>query len=207
MTIATNIPCRLTRQEREIILKRKRSPKRPRPFSALQDEYAFSLVELLVVLAIIVVLMSLLLPATLKFRQVNKEKQATLEAQLICKAVIAYKQTYGKWPGQTQGGEDTTHAESAQIIGALTTNTSLNPREIVFIEIPTESLLNGSFVDPWGRSYVIVMDETNDGTVRVDLNLLFSAGGATNVPGETAVVISGGADPSNPKERIYSWSR
>jgi prepilin-type N-terminal cleavage/methylation domain-containing protein len=166
----------------------------------------FTLLELLAVIAIIFILLSILLPAGLALRDRSRIKHAAAEAQLIVKGIKAYRSVYGKWPGQTQDVADVTYANCAPVMGALTINETLNPRHMNFIDLPTEGPIAGGYADPWGASYILAMDENEDGSVSVSISgSPFSF--ATNIPNETVVVISGGPDPADATKRIYSWTR
>ena len=160
---------------------------------------AFSLMELLLVVAILFILLSLLLPAGIALRERSKIKRAAAEAQLIVKGVQAYRSVYGKWPCQAQGAQDMTYGTNSTVMQALATN----PRGITFIQAPVNPNTD-EFTDPWDRSYIIAMDCNEDGNV----NLVLSAPISTNVTirNETAAVMSLGPDPINPSKRVCSWA-
>ena len=67
---------------------------------------AFTLLELLVVIAIIGILAALLMPAAAALRDSARRKQAKAEAMSVVKAAKQYRQTYGRYPAQTQGDDD-----------------------------------------------------------------------------------------------------
>lgn len=133
---------------------------------------AFTLMELLIVIAIIGILMSLLFPAANSAIDAAKKAQAKNDAVQIATAVIAYETEYGKLPdGPTETGADI----NSTLLGALTgLNTNNNPRKIVFLEVNlakknksgVDSLTAPTkFVDPWSNSFKIVTDANYDHTI------------------------------------------
>jgi len=137
---------------------------------------AFTLIELLIVIAIIGILMSLLFPAASSAIDAARKAQAKNDVTQIAAAVVAYEAEYGKLPG-TGTSDQTTDVNSALVntLVGQSGNTN-NPRQIVFLEIQAakkgKSGTNGSgnFVDPWGGSYKIVMDLGYDNSVTAGTN-------------------------------------
>lgn len=139
---------------------------------------AFTLIELLTVIAIIGILAGLLLPALGKARQKAKIAKAQTEVSSLEAAWKAYFTEYGKWPcSATQcppGGQPATEGTSqgvqafSEIVALLggyagTVNSYQpardNPRLIRFLEIPQKSISStGAFVDPWGNPYKMLFD-------------------------------------------------
>ncbi len=116
---------------------------------------AFTLIELLTVIAIIAVLMGLLFPAVLSVKESARKTQAKNDAAQIVTAVKAYNTEYGMYPLQQpqllagQGGYDTVYGDpkakypNDQLFDVLRNVTngankdlvaSMNPKQIVFFE-------------------------------------------------------------------------
>ena len=160
---------------------------------------AFTLIELMVVIAIISILMGLLFPALTVVREQMRRAQARNDLDHIVAAVKHYQTEYGKDPSvaAAAGSGDVLvgDAEAKATIdnGALMDTLraidrgpnerhSQNPRRIVFLEGRTagdalepragfadkpESMKRGSFYDPWGRQYSVVIDTDFDNTIAV----------------------------------------
>ncbi len=131
---------------------------------------AFTLVELLVVISIIIVLMGLLFPAFKGVQDQAKKTQAKNDMSQIVTAVTAFYTEYGKYPLPTnQGGESYTYAgDNDQLFNGLRGNdTGQNPRSIPFVTLPTAKDFSqprgglggdGKFYDPYGMPYNIRID-------------------------------------------------
>jgi prepilin-type N-terminal cleavage/methylation domain-containing protein len=123
---------------------------------------AFTLVELMIVMGVIVIMMAMLFPVVTGSKDKTRKKQAVTEAHNIVLAISAYRSEFGKWPNQSQAGMDKTYfADNYKVIQQLVGN---NARGKVFLAIQasnqTDSITN--MVDPWGVPYVICMDENDD---------------------------------------------
>ena len=163
----------------------------------------FTLIELLVVITIIAILAGLIFPAALKTVQSAARRKAGVQAAKIVHAVKLYQTTYSRWPGQRAQGSDGDIPEDL-ILNDLTNHV----RKIDFLELEEQSVSadTDALVDPWGRDFVIILDEDGDG------DLIFTATdqdtGATlttTVVNQVVGVMSWGRNPGKPKGRIYSW--
>lgn len=142
----------------------------------LRPRSAFTLIELLTVIAIIAVLMGLLFPAIGGVKESARKAQAKNEAIGIVNAVKGYYTEYGKYPllTGTSGGKYTSDNDKLfnvlrAISGLSGEQLALNPRKISFIEVPSAKgtgaaqkagiTTNGVFVDPWGNPYQIWIDD------------------------------------------------
>jgi prepilin-type N-terminal cleavage/methylation domain-containing protein len=165
---------------------------------------AFTLVELLTVIAIIAILMGLLFPAIAAVKENGRKVQAKNDVMQIVAAVKAYNTEYGKYPvvEETKSSENDEEKEAAvgdpaadmqiknnalfntlrAIPEGLNANHKYNPRRVVFFEGKSVSNpvqpragfvekgaddIKGSFYDPWGKQYNVVLDSNYDNQIKV----------------------------------------
>lgn len=170
---------------------------------------AFTLIELLIVIAIIGILMALLFPAVNGAIDAARKAQAKNDVTQIATAVVAYETEYGKLPdiGGEKGNVD------GDLVKTLTAErTNNNPRKIVFIEIGqwkknSKSGTNdsGAFLDAWGNPYKIAIDHDYDNTIS----------GAGKSPGPTVSGLrkkvavwndlTNATDPKSKRRGVGSW--
>jgi prepilin-type N-terminal cleavage/methylation domain-containing protein len=155
---------------------------------------AFTLIELLIVIAIIGILMSLLFPAVNSAIDAARKAQAKNDVVQIATAITAYETEYGRLPLPTKTTVDN---DLVAVLAGLPNNTN-NPRGIVFLEVQAakkgKSGTNTSgFIDPWAisdnvpaRPYKISMDSvysneitagTNNATLRKKVGVWSDVGG------------------------------
>lgn len=134
------------------------------------EKTAFTLMELLIVIAIIGILMSLLFPAANSAIDAAKKAQAKNDVVQIATAVVAYETEYGKLPATNASAQDVSGAW-LQALGGSNAS-SLNPRQIVFIELPNakgnppkKGVSGETWYDPWGATYRIAFDDNYDNTI------------------------------------------
>jgi len=164
---------------------------------------AFTMLELMIVVTIIAILVSLLLPAIAAIRRNAEKNRAAGQALHMVNAIKQYRTAYSFFPGQTQDGVDRVcdnAASHAVLINALTNN----PRKLYFSEV-IECISNSVYTDPWGRPFVIALDENNNGAAAFTATC-GTVSYSTSVLDRVAV-FSWGLNPSNPADRIYSWIR
>ncbi|HET9523954.1 MAG TPA: prepilin-type N-terminal cleavage/methylation domain-containing protein [Terrimicrobiaceae bacterium] len=140
--------------------------------SALKSPRGFTIIELLVVVAIIGVLMSLLFPAVQGALDAAKKAQAKNDVTQIATAIMAFDMEYGRMPSTNSAPEQLTGGLLNALVGS---NDTINPRKIVFIEVLNfkrgkGGILNGIFVDPWAKPYYSAFDIDYDNQVGVSTN-------------------------------------
>lgn len=157
----------------------------------MKSSRAFTLVELLIVIAIVGILMSLLFPAVSSALNSAKKTQAANDCTQIANAVVGFQTEYGYLPSSPSG--DITTNVGGDLLKALMGNTNSalgNPRGVVFIEGSTWKKGRGGvdsgtnyYTDPWATSstdgshaYKIILDGDYNNTIS---NLPFS--GVTGV--------------------------
>jgi prepilin-type N-terminal cleavage/methylation domain-containing protein len=173
---------------------------------------AFTLIELLTVIAIIAILMALLFPAIQSMRDSANKAQAKKDEMNIVAAVKAYNGEYGNFPnvipnpasvvsgdiivGDMVAGNGLSPAPISDNNGlfnilrniadsSVNNNYNGNPKRIVFFEgksvsnpaspkrgfldnpAPNNTAQKGSFYDPWGTQYFIIINSDNDNTIDV----------------------------------------
>ena len=158
---ASNAPCRCLISDKISAAIMNKSPLVP-------ERSAFTLIELLIVIAIIGILMSLLFPAVNSAIDAAKKAQAKNDAVQIATAVIGYETEYGRLPSTNAAAQDVGDNWLAALGGSNVA--SLNPRQIVFIELPNakggkKGVSNGTWYDPWGAKYQIMFDDNYDNTI------------------------------------------
>ncbi len=161
----------------------------------------FSLVELLVVVAIIMVLTGLLAPAIRKMLSQSGRGKAAAQTVAVANAIKSYRNVFGTWPGQTQGANDNVVAASV-ILNALTNNS----RSVSFLEPKDNWIKDGVLIDQWRQPLKIAMDENGDGQVSIAAGA-WAPFPATNVASATVLVLSWGPEPNNPESWVMSWIR
>ena len=178
---------------------RARSPAREARALPRKEE-AFTLLELMVVIVIIVILAGLLFPAAQSILERAKKVQAKNDLIQIVTAVNAFYTEYGRYPitATTDMTYGTYGNPSGTLFNELRAKTiSLNTRQIQFISPPednTQSNPRGKigsdnqFHDPWGNAYVIRIDADYDNQV-------------PNPYGS-----SGGAGPDPVRQGVLAWS-
>ncbi len=158
-----------------------------------------SLIEVLGAVAIIWLCFSFVMPLITSSRRSAERQLAVTEVVSVAQALQEYRNTYGFWPGQTQGVADVVYGvANGPTTEAIWQALLDNPRQLSFLDIDEDALLNGEFYDPWGRPYLLIMDENGDGRVDVKIEGVI----ATSVS-VGAVAMAYGQDTD--AVRIRSW--
>lgn len=166
------------------------------------EKSAFTLIELLIVIAIIGILMSLLFPAVNSAIDAARKAQAKNDVTQIATAVIAYETEYGKLPDASSSTK-----VSGNWLKALsgTDANSLNPRQIVFLELQAAKKgkggtnSSGEFVDPWGNPYYAAFDSDYNNRVNVSTN------GGTSGSVEIMKKVGIWNANANTRQQVRSW--
>ena len=142
---------------------------------------AFTLIELLIVIAIIAILAALALPAMSGSIDSAKKTTAKNQAVQIATAITAYETEYGRLPPFTGS-----NMSAANIAMLTSSDSSNNPRGINFIDLSTwksgKGGTNGNgFCDPFSsaNSYQFALDTNYANQITVP----------TNASGSTATII------------------
>jgi len=139
-----------------------------------EDNDAFTLIELLIVISIIIILMGLLFPAFRGAQDQAKKVQAKNDLTQIVTAVTAYYTEYGKYPVATDDTPITNNANLFNALRGVDTSDAVNPRKIVFVTLPDVKDTahprsgigtDGQFYDPWGTAYKIAIDGNYDNQI------------------------------------------
>lgn len=139
----------------------------------------FTLIEVLVVIAIIAVLASILIPVAGHARRSALKRRAMVEMNSIQVAALQFQMDhrYMPWPPDTKNGIEvqvgadawaTTEAAQESVMRLLTDSNAMRK---IYLQIPEKSRLAADrlvFVDPWKQLYVIGLDRNLDGAVTVE---------------------------------------
>ncbi len=131
---------------------------------------AFTLIELLIVIAILGILMALLFPAVNGAMEAAKRAQARNDVVQIAKSMELYEVDYGRLPGTNGTGQDVSGDLLLALMGSNTPSVP-NARQQVYLEVQAwkrgKSGINSSnvFADPWGGAYQVVFDTNYDNRI------------------------------------------
>jgi prepilin-type N-terminal cleavage/methylation domain-containing protein len=186
------------------------------PAALSASRRAFTLIEMLVVIAIIATLAGILLPVVAGVKKKAKIAQAGTEARSLAAAIAAYQSLYGIFPcsdADAKGGVDLTYTNrNADIImilldvdGGVNAGHVRNPQKHVFLngKMVTSAAQPGigpdyNFRDPWGSPYVITLDLNYDN--RCHDAFYSTQPGTTDIPAAVMVWSLG------PNEKVFGPS-
>jgi prepilin-type N-terminal cleavage/methylation domain-containing protein len=140
---------------------------------ARSSQTGFTLVELLVVVTIIGLLVGLISVAVPKAIESGMKAKAKGELTSIVAAVKAYKQEYGRFPGDlsktnlfaSNSSPDTIKTLMKVLSGdstALLDSQVANPKGVRFFE---GAKTDGTMDDPWGAQYLVLVDSSETGSL------------------------------------------
>jgi len=146
------------------------------------EKKAFTLVELLIVIAIIAVLLGLAFPVFQGVLDRAKKAQAKNDVTQIVTAVNAFYTEYGRYPTSATRDATATYGpggsttENGGLFSELrATTSSLNTRQIVFISPPDAKdqtkpysgikTSTSGYYDPWGSEYAVAIDADYDNQI------------------------------------------
>ncbi len=187
--------------------------------------WAFTLVELLVVICIICILAALAFPALNGAIESSRKVKAKSDVTQIVASIKAYQTEYGKLPIYKGTSKyDTKNDELFNILRSISgldgEQLDLNPRRIPFIEIRpgkgnkdglgTASAGAGIFYDPWGTPYQIILDDGYDNNIA---NPYSSGAGFPDIntavialsAGKDKIFGSGDKNAGSAKDDVISW--
>ena len=114
----------------------------------MKNRNAFTLVEMLAVIAILMVLMGLLLPVFLRLPERARVATAREDIHQLTTAWKGYLNRYRQFPMETDGSLVLIEEMDTNAISILLGD-SYNPENLHFMEFKESHLQNG-FLDPWG---------------------------------------------------------
>jgi len=139
-----------------------------------QARAAFTLVEMLVVIAILAILMAMMVPAAGMILRRAANARARADADIVVATMMKYRMEYNRWPtlvsvGKTPDGQDIYLTDQAwfDIMSPDPEDprTTDNFNQIIFFEPGGGALQDdpaedyyGGFVDSWGNPYKFSLD-------------------------------------------------
>ena len=142
---------------------------------------AFTLVELMVVMGIILILAAIVFPVLTNVRRTAMRNKAHSDIRMLHTAINAFRSEYHRFPLVRQASQmqnDLRYNNAALVASLLANDRTDNPRGIAFLRVSEASLdENGQFVDPWriegeryGRPYEAIVDANYSGTIDVAIS-------------------------------------
>ncbi len=138
----------------------KRYPARRRFSPQRVPRAAFTLIEMMLVIALASILMAMLASSLIQARNHARKAKAEAELREMVTAFIQYYNTYGEWPSTVAGENDLVITET--VLKPLTDpNDEENPLGLVFLNktFPkTEQEDDNVYFDPWKEPYRMSFD-------------------------------------------------
>ena len=146
---------------------------RPQTAPGIRDANScgFTAIEMLAVLLVLSLLVTMIVSVIHLVQRTAEKRQAEAGANALVQAVSHYRQVYGAWPGGRAeadvliAGHDglalnlgyLTNTDLAAVMAALAPDSPGNPRQILFLTVATNALVNGCLTDPWRQPYLLFM--------------------------------------------------
>jgi prepilin-type N-terminal cleavage/methylation domain-containing protein len=140
----------------------------PKMMSPTSRRRAFSLIELMVVVAIIALLITLASPILEKSLETGRRAQARTDAAQIAHALENYLSEYGKFPVESAGNVNS--QDLMNTLAAVTKGDPNNPRSVTFLNIPrakahkhgaessSSGVYSSAYKDSWANKFEIRID-------------------------------------------------
>ncbi len=165
-------------------------------------KHTFTLIELLMTVAIVVILAGILIPSVNSAIKKGQQAKAKAEIVTLVNAIKQYENTYNRLPKYT---ENTSMDVPENLIKALQGDATVdpkakNPRKIKFLDKRNTGA--GKYEDPWGENYIIIFSTTES----IALESIY-AGDLTHATiYESVVIWSKGPDKKpNTKDDVHSF--
>jgi type II secretory pathway pseudopilin PulG len=189
-----------------------------RPRGRQYSRDSFTLIELITVIAIILVLVGLLLPALNFARTQVKKHLVRNDINNLTSALKSFRMEYGYWPVTTSWTEMTTtlngnihpYTGAGAASGSFASNN--NPKAIRFMEFKTNQVdSSAQFLDPWGSPYIMLLDHgsTSIGkpawadTTSEDFAIRWPNTAASNIQAQVAIYSIGQNKADNDGDNSY----
>ena len=196
---------------------------------------AFTLIELMVVIAILGLLMGIFIPRISAMRENGKRAKAQAEVNAIAMAWKAYYNEYNVWPDELWWAGHTEDATGGSRVASLAffllrgdsvdmhKNDEMgnpiffNKRSIRFMDFPSKSMrenyqgegdqtaFDRAFVDPWGRTYRFSVDFNYDGAANPILSNGQRFDQVYQEIKRDVLAWSVGPDVGDPADDVISW--
>ena len=157
----------------------------------LKAKKYFTIIELLVVVAIISILAALILGGVAAARNSARQTQATADINMLAGAIESYRSTYKTFPYDTApaaGSDKQVTTEAGSDDGMFAALQGTNARNQIFLKNTKTEMKN-----PWGSDfYTINFDSTYDAKIEDD--------NSAQISGNVAVWTA------NSNETIRSWT-
>lgn len=173
--------------------------------------------EILFILSVLLVFLSLALPAYITVRDTYRSRIAYAELRILFSAARQFNQEYRTWPsykaperGDVRYGDKLSNAFVMHVLQAVDAEGNAghkeNPQRIDFIRMVGNAAPSlrfredGAVIDPWGKPYQFIFDANYDNACSIPNSLHGS------VLGTGVAVWSGGPDGKpDSRDDLLSW--